>query len=230
MILPSTSSLLLIILCLVATLSPSSSFAAKKAAKVKGRRAASTKKGFGAPPPTFEELASGVKNRLPEDSSTAPCPCGSGKAYGDCCQPYHSGSKFPQSPREVLQTRYSAFAYRLPAYIIDTTHPECRDWRTNKVEWIKDLDKKGMFDSYEFVALEPGEEEVGSDDKEGFITFKVRLQAKDNGAGGESIDGQETIISERSRFLYDGEPLCWRYAGGEVKSDVSGLDDVVLNQ
>ena len=87
-----------------------------------------------------------------------------------------------------------------------------------------------MFDSYNFVALEPGEEEAESDDREGFITFKVRLQAKGNGAGGQSIEGQETIISERSRFLHDGEPLCWRYAGGEVKSDVSGPDDVVLNQ
>jgi len=128
----------------------------------------------------------------------------------------------------VLQTRYSAFAYRLPAYVIHTTHPECRDWRPNKVDWIKDLDKQGMFDSYDFVALEPGEEEPG--DKEAHITFQVRLKAKGTGPGGESIAGQETIISERSRFLYDGEPLCWRYAGGEVKSDVSGLDDVVLNR
>uniref|UniRef100_A0A7S0AHI5 YchJ-like middle NTF2-like domain-containing protein n=1 Tax=Minutocellus polymorphus TaxID=265543 RepID=A0A7S0AHI5_9STRA len=219
---------LLILACFVCRLPLASSFAAKKASK--GRQAASTRKGFGAPPPTFEQVASGLKNRLPEAASSEACPCGSGQKYGDCCQPFHLGSKWPQSPREVLQTRYSAFAYRLPAYIIDTTHPECRDWRPNKVDWIKDLDRQGMFDSYEFVSLEPGEEEAGSDDNEGYITFKVQLKAKGTGAGGESIEGQEMILSERSKFLNDGEPLCWRYASGEVKSDVSGLDDVVLNR
>ena len=179
--------------------------------------------------PTYEEIVSGLKNRLPKaDAQWEDCPCGSGKTYGRARDAHTIGQVFPQSPREVLQTRYSAFAYRLPGYIIDTTHKKCRDWRQDKIEWVKDLDKTGMFDSYDFIKLEPGEEEAGSDDKEGYIEFKVRMKAR--AAADDSLEGNETVISERSRFLCDGEPLCWRYAGGDVRSDVGGLDDVVLNK
>ena len=86
-----------------------------------------------------------------------------------------------------------------------------------------------MFDSYEFVALEPGEEEAGKADNEGYLEFTVHLKAKGS-VGSETIEGKETVVSERSRFLYDGEPLCWRYAGGDVRSQAKGLDDVILNQ
>mmetsp|Transcript_34575 Transcript_34575/g.75692 ORF Transcript_34575/g.75692 Transcript_34575/m.75692 type:complete len:230 (+) Transcript_34575:127-816(+) len=224
-------SIILIISVLQSSPSIASAFAAKKktggAKKVRGRRGntSSTSKGFGQPPPTFDEIVAGLKDRLPRDASSGDCPCSSGKTYGECCQPYHLGRKSPQSPREVLQSRYSAFAYRLPAYIIDTTHKECRDWREDRIEWLNDLDKAGMFDSYDFIKLEPGPTEAGSTDDEGYIEFKVQLMAKS-----DTIEGKGTVISERSRFLFDGDPPCWRYAGGDVRSDVSGLNDVVLNK
>jgi len=96
-----------------------------------------------------------------------------------------------------------------------------------------------MFDSYEFVELVAGEEEFSEDrpDGEAFVEFNVRMRARnfDASDGG----GGETVVSERSRFLFgvikETESLVdslprWTYAGGVVRSDVQGLEDSVLNQ
>ena len=206
-------------------------FAAKnRSGSGKRRKQASTTKGFGSPPPTFAEVVEGFKTRLPPPAEleAAPCPCGSQVVYADCCRPYHTGSALPSSPSVVLRTRYSAFSYRIVPYIIETTHRECRDWGEDKVAWAKDLDKTGMFDSYDFVELQAGPEEVSADKPdEGYVDFKVRMKARD---GQNSLEGKETVVSERSRFILDGNPSMWRYAGGNVKSDIEGLDDLVLNK
>jgi len=185
------------------------------------KNVASTNKGFGAAPPTLEEVCSKFQSRMPQDPSSVPCPCG-GEIYESCCAPYHRGEKFPESPLRVLQSRYSAFAFRNIPYIVSTTHPTCRDWCKDKIAWAKDLNKQGIFDSFEFVSLQVGEEVKGANNDETFLEFKVRMRSKED-------DTQETTVTEKSRFLRgkDGE---WAYAGGEVRSDVEGLEDAVLNQ
>ena len=198
--------------------------ASKKAGHKKRSVSASTNKGFGAAPPTLEEVCSKFQNRMPQDPSTVACPCGRGETYENCCLPHHSGKKFPDSPLRVLQSRYSAFVFRNIPYIISTTHPTCRDWRKDKIAWAKDLNKQGMFDSFEFLSLQVGEETKRDDDdeNEAFLDFKVRLRSKED-------DKQETTVMEKSRFLRDKDGK-WSYASGEVRSDVKGLEDTVLNQ
>lgn len=94
--------------------------------------------------------------------------------------------------------------------------------------WAKDLNKGGMFDSFTFVKLDLGKEEDGEDENESFIEFKVTLRANEDRAGTVAVAGQETIISERSRFLR-GDDGSWTYASGDVRSEVAGLEDVSLN-
>ncbi|CAB9516951.1 UPF0225 protein [Seminavis robusta] len=199
-------------------------FAAKKKPnnkKKKGGNAASNQKGFGAAPPTLEEVTAKFKTRLPDDAGAVPCPCGAGPTYADCCAPYHQQERFPESPLQVLQSRYSAFCYRLVPYIIQTTHATCRDFRDNKVTWAKDLNRDGMFDSFDFIELQPGPEEiVGS---KAYIDFTVRMRSRDG-------EQQETIVSEKSLFLIDPDTQIWSYASGEVRSGVQGLEDTILNQ
>lgn len=209
----------------------------KKVKKSSRKRVtSSTERGFGVAPPTLEEVLAKFRTRLPspEDEATTICPCGTtpGKLYRDCCAPFHKGQKQCLTPTDVLRTRYSAFSYRLVKYIIDTTHPTCRDYRPDMIAWAKDLNREGMFDSYEFVGLEVmGDgEEVNGD--VGYIDFKVRLRARDQGRNefdyaSETLAGAETVISERSKFLRSAEDGSWSYASGEVRSDVVG--DAVLN-
>ena len=187
------------------------------AKKPKKKNQASSTKGFGKPPPTLEEIADSYPNRLPE-SLDVDCACGSGASYVSCCRPYHIGTQRPESASKVLQTRYSAFSYRIPLYILETTHPECRDYREDRFAWLKDLNKSGMFDSFEFEMLEPtaAVEEAG----EAFIDFQVHLRRKSS--------DERMVLRERSRFLQEQDDV-WKYAGGEVQANVAGLEDVVLN-
>lgn len=198
-------------------------FAAAKKKRSGGKNAAAGFKGFGTKPPTYEEVIATFKTQQGPDAVNEPCPCGTtaGALYGDCCAPYHQGQKLAESPAVVLKTRYSAFYYRLIPYIISTTHPVCSDYNTDKIKWAKELHKNGMFDSFDFVALEPGVETPGKDANEGFLEFKVKLRARDGLK-------EETVISEKSRFLKQGEE--WLYASGEVTSQVAGLEDIILNQ
>ena len=164
----------------------------------------------------------------PSHSGEQPCACGSGKVYGDCCGPLHSGEKSCLTMTDVLRSRYTAFSYRNIKYVMSTTHETCRDYREDKVAWAKDLDKGGMFDSFEFVKLQAGEEEMSKDDENsGYVEFKVTLRAKEDKY--DTVAGQETVISERSRFLRNPEDGSWSYASGDVRSDVVGLEDTQLN-
>lgn len=216
----SSAHFLTIFLALL--LSMSHGFAAKKKGGGKKKQVASSSKGFGVAPPTLEEVISGFRTRLPE-SNDVDCPCGSSKSYKECCEIIHKGSRKCERPLDVLRSRYTAFSYRLVKHIMDTTHPTCRDYQSDKIDWAKDLNRQGMFDSYTFLGLEHGEETIDGD--EGFIDFTVTMVAGDDAPS--SLAGKQTNVSERSRFLKD-ENGAWSYASGEVKMK-DATDDLVLN-
>jgi len=202
---------------------------AKQKKKSNKKATATTTKGFGAAPPTIEEVLSAFKTRLPEDANNQSCPCGSEKVYDDCCGPLHRGDQKCLTMTDVLRSRYTAFSWRNIQYVMDTTHPDCRDYREDRIAWAKDLNKGGMFDSFEFVKLEAGEEELSDDDENvGFVEFKVTLRAKED-RGASAVAGQETVISERSKFVRDPSDGSWSYASGDVRSEVAGLEDTTLN-
>jgi SEC-C motif-containing protein len=216
----------LVALLLLVVVPSGTALAAAKKKKVKARSTAASSKGFGEAPLTFDQVVAGFSTRL--GAPTDPCPCGQPKmneqttsTYAGCCMPYHDGTTLAGTPLRVLQTRYSAFYYRLIPYIMRTTHPTCRDYQTNNIAWAKDLHATGMFDSYDFVALAPGTTVPGQDDDEAFLDFTVCLRTRDTDAPAE------TVVAETSRFLkVDG---AWLYASGEVRSTEAGLTDVVLN-
>ena len=207
--------------------------------------------GFGTPPPTLEDVLSTIKTtRLPKDALSLPCPCGSSKTeneesvketYAECCGPLIEKAGSCRTPQQVLESRYTAFCYRNIGHVIRTTHEECRDYRADKVTWAKDLDKEGMFDSFEFVGLKILDSEDGTKDEassnnensenQAFMEFQVRLKGRslEDARSLSSIEGEETVISERSRFLRDPETGEWKYAGGDVRSTVQGLEDMTLN-
>ena len=108
---------------------------------------------------------------------------------------------------------------------MESTHEECRDFQEDKVDWAKNLHKGGMFDSYDFVGLQVGTEAAGSADNEAFLDFKVQLRA--NAKSTKTLEGEMMTVMEKSRFLRDEKG--YRYAGGDVRTDVAGIEDVVLN-
>lgn len=80
---------------------------AAAAAAVAARAAA---KGFGKAPAPGAPLKDG-------------CPCGSNKAYRDCCKPYHAGRVAP-TLEATLRARFSAVVKKDVVYLMSTFHPE----------------------------------------------------------------------------------------------------------
>jgi SEC-C motif-containing protein len=60
-----------------------------------------------------------MKKPLPD------CPCGSGRAYADCCGRYHAGEHAPDA-EALMRSRYSAFVKGLEPYLLATWHPSTR--------------------------------------------------------------------------------------------------------
>jgi len=51
------------------------------------------------------------------------CPCGSGRAYANCCGRYHAGEAEP-SAEALMRSRYSAYVLKLVDYLRATWHPD----------------------------------------------------------------------------------------------------------
>jgi UPF0225 domain len=135
-------------------------------------------------------------------------------------------------------------------HIMDTTHPSSRDYRDDRVAWAKEL--AGMVDGFDFIRLHVLLEDVTSSssndddnnnsDKEGegeaILEFQVTVRAKDDsndrarrrragGAATANIAGKEMTVTETSRFIREGGR--WTYAGGDIRPQVAGLEDTILN-
>jgi len=54
--------------------------------------------------------------------SSAPCPCTSGKTYGECCAPLHRGDREPEDAVALVRARYAAFALGEVEFLWNTLH------------------------------------------------------------------------------------------------------------
>lgn len=75
------------------------------------------------------------------------CPCGSGRAYEECCEPYIEGREAAPTAEALMRSRYTAHALRKFDYLNETVHPDLRDendhaemqqW-SEAVEWTRGL-------------------------------------------------------------------------------------------
>jgi SEC-C motif domain protein len=124
-------------------------------------------------------------------NASDPCPCSSGRLYGECCGALHAGE--PASTAEALmRSRYSAFALRLAPYLLVSHHPSTRPDPAT-------LDLGGTtWRRLQIVDTVAG----GPDDAEGEVSFRASYR-DDRGAG---------LVQERSRFVrHEGR---WVYLDG----------------
>lgn len=59
-----------------------------------------------------------------------PCPCGSRRAYGICCQRWHDG-EVPPDAEALMRSRYTAYVLKLEDYVLATWHPRTRPAELN---------------------------------------------------------------------------------------------------
>lgn len=73
----------------------------------------------------------------PLPSPDTQCPCASFKTYGQCCRRFHVSQRTPPQAEDLLRSRYSAYAYRLPSYIMKTTDSSAIE--LDKRMWKKEI-------------------------------------------------------------------------------------------
>jgi SEC-C motif-containing protein len=69
------------------------------------------------------------------------CPCGSGQAFTECCNKYISQGQFPETPEQLMRSRYSAYTLKNKDYLLKSWHPSTRpdslDLATDTTQWKK---------------------------------------------------------------------------------------------
>jgi SEC-C motif-containing protein len=126
------------------------------------------------------------------------CPCHSEKEYHLCCGPYHKGEKPAETALLLMRSRYSAYALDLPAYIIQTTHPEGPIFQINRVNWISSIHQFSLSTKFEGLQIESFDET--------HVTFYATL----------SSFGKDVSFREKSFFKkHQGN---WCYFGPDWKN------------
>lgn len=129
-----------------------------------------------------------------------PCPCGSGRPFDECCEPYLDGELAP-SPEALLRSRYTAYALGDEDYLFRTWDPRTRPegpYCHPGTRWL------GLHILNTEVSDEP-------DATEGHFEFRADYEAS-NGRGGVERDH----LHEVSRFRRRGKR--WLYLDGDIST------------
>ena len=147
-------------------------------------------------------------------SSHSQCLCNSGKTYQECCEPYHSGTALPPTSTALVRSRFSALRSKLVNYLIDTTHPDHKDFAdanesaSKYKQWQRAL--KNMAQEYDFMELafenEKGdnEESLASspDGATTSATFVVKLKKAQGDNKVESMKETSEFCKSNGKWLY----------------------------
>ena len=139
-----------------------------------------------------------LKASTGETLAESPCPCGSGRGYGDCCGPFLAGAAVPKTAEQLMRSRYTAYVRGDRDWLQATWHPATRQSRI-------DLDGQVRWIGLEVLATQGG----GPGDTSGTVEFVARYK----------LGGRAHRLHERSRFRrrFGG----WLYVDGERDPDDS---------
>jgi len=100
------------------------------------------------------------------------CPCGSGNAYADCCEPVISGKRPAETAEQLMRARYSAHEKLQVDFLYDTTHPDHRQGYDHQGtrRWAEGSEWHGL----EIISTKDG----GPKDQQGEVEFIARFRDK----------------------------------------------------
>ncbi len=132
---------------------------------------------------------------------TIVCPCGNPENHEDCCGRFLSGTSIPQTPEDLMRSRYSAFCRGDIEYLISTLYPSKRspDDRETLARTIRETQWLGL------KIITTGIEEA--DENMGVVEFAAFYKSTETGQ-----------LHERSRFIR--ESGLWYYLDGQTLDPV----------
>jgi SEC-C motif-containing protein len=100
------------------------------------------------------------------------CPCGSGAAYAECCEPVIAGTRRAETAEELMRARYSAYACVDADFLLASTHPDHRKGYDHEGTraWAENAEWLGL----EIIDCRKG----GRDDTVGEVEFIARYREK----------------------------------------------------
>mmetsp|Transcript_15799 Transcript_15799/g.31745 ORF Transcript_15799/g.31745 Transcript_15799/m.31745 type:complete len:199 (-) Transcript_15799:2139-2735(-) len=143
----------------------------------------------------------GTESRSPNDDDD--CPCGSRRGYGRCCGRFHRGIATPRTAVELLRARFSAYAARLPLYIMKTTHIRNEDYSADRKAWKRSILE--FCDRYSFRALALLETRIVGPTTT-YLLFRASLSNR----------GRFLSFIENGKFVLDRGT--WYYIAGKLVS------------
>ena len=126
------------------------------------------------------------------------CPCGSGLAYGKCCEPYISGAKDAPTAEALMRSRYSAYVEHAIDYIVET----CTQGEKNRIDvtQTKNWSERSTWLGLKILSVEKG----GITDTEGMVEFQALYE----------MDGLKENHHEKARFKKTNGR--WLYDEGSI--------------
>ena len=133
------------------------------------------------------------------------CPCGSGRPYEMCCEPYIAGAAWPPTAQSLMRARYTAYALGNIDYLGSTFAPSSGASAHAKTagEWAA----KAKFNKLKIAGTSKG----GPDDTTGTVEFLATYEQ----------DGQTWEHHEVSEFARDSQGH-WRYIAGDSHRHAAG--------
>ncbi|HCC37211.1 MAG TPA: hypothetical protein DEQ14_06130 [Treponema sp.] len=126
------------------------------------------------------------------------CPCGSGRAYSDCCEQYISGKAKAPTAEALMRSRYSAYVEHAVDYIINTCVQRGKD--DIDYQSTRDWSEQSVWLGLTIISSEKG----GPADTEGTVEFEAVYER----------DGLKDIHHERATFTKENDE--WLYSEGNV--------------
>lgn len=120
---------------------------------------------------------------------TPACPCGSGLQFDLCCRRFLAGETLPQTPLELMRSRYTAYTRHDSRYIRQTWYPGSRP------ESAMETDPAIKWTRLEIIRCH-------ADQNDGLVEFIAHYK----------INGRARKMHETSRFLRENGQ--WYYLDG----------------
>lgn len=137
------------------------------------------------------------------------CPCGSGRPYAVCCEPFHAGGE-PPDATALMRSRYAAYVRGAHDYLFRTLHPEHDDHAAGPKAHRARLEKSAKRTRYHGLAV------LDADGPDASGVARVLFSAS------VKYDGKDASFVELSSFAHDGTG--WRYLAGSPRAP-RGLGD-----
>ena len=121
------------------------------------------------------------------------CPCGTNKAYADCCEPYLDGTATPATAEALMRSRYTAYTLLQEEYLVATWHTSTRPQQIGLAEKT----------TTKCLGLQVKHHEQ-QDDTHALVEFVARYK----------VGGLAHRLHETSRFVR--EDGSWFYVDGDL--------------